>query len=63
MNSDNVWPHVDHDRPLDGLGFVRERFENLMDLQLDKADAFIGRGDGPRSSSILKGSMFSRDER
>ena len=63
MNTGNVWPHVDHDRPLDGLGFVRERFENLMDLQLDKADAFIGRGDGPRSSSILKGSMFSRDGR
>ena len=46
MITDIVGPYVDHVRPFDGLGVIRERFESQMDLQFDDADAFFGRGDG-----------------
>ncbi|MEM7078736.1 MAG: SDR family oxidoreductase [Pseudomonadota bacterium] len=59
MITDNVRPYVDHDHPFDGLGIVRERLDNLLDLQLDNADAFES---GPHGSptSILKGPMFEQ---
>jgi NAD(P)-dependent dehydrogenase (short-subunit alcohol dehydrogenase family) len=55
--TDNVRPYVDHDSPFDGLAIVRERFENMMALQVDNADAFVER-EGRRPSAILKGPMF-----
>ncbi len=62
MITDNVRPYVDHDYPFDGKAIVRERFENMMDLELDNSDALQPSLDGP-PSAILKGPMFSRIKR
>ncbi len=62
MITDNVRPYVDHDFPFDGLGLVRERFNSLMELQLDNSDAFDTDGRRP-PSAILKGPMFQELQR
>ncbi len=54
--TDNVRPYVDHDFPFDALAIIKERVENLLDQQIDNADAL--RGDAARPSAILKGPMF-----
>lgn len=59
MITDNVRPYVDHDRPFDGLGIVRERYENMLSLNLDNADAWTARK--PRSA-IMKGPMFMAND-
>ena len=60
MVTDNVRPYVDHDRPFDGLGIVRERYENMLQLTIDNSDAWLDRV--PRSS-IMKGPMFTGDSK
>ncbi len=60
MVTDNVRPYVDHDRPFDGMGIVRERYENLLQLELDNSDAWADRP-GRLNSSIMKGPMFSTE--
>ena len=62
MITDNVRPYVDHDFPFDGLGIVRERYENLLQLTLDNSDAWREGPWGP-PSSILKGPMFQELKR
>ena len=62
MITDNVRPYVDHDYPFDGLGIVRERFENMMELQLDNSDAW-GTGSNGHPSAILKGPMWQELKR
>ncbi|MDA0788630.1 MAG: SDR family NAD(P)-dependent oxidoreductase [Proteobacteria bacterium] len=62
MITDNVRPYVDHDFPFDGMAIVRERFENMMDLELDNSDAMQPADAGP-PSSILKGPMFAEMKR
>ena len=62
MITDNVRPYVDHDFPFDGLGIVRERFENMMDLQLDNSDAW-GKSSNGHPSAILKGPMWQEIKR
>ena len=62
MVTDNVRPYVDHDFPFDGIGIVRERVENMLDLQLDNADAWTEGPSGP-PSTILKGPMFQEIKR
>ena len=61
MITDNVRPYVDHDRPFGGLELVRERHDNLLELTLDNADAWIELP-GRASSSIMKGPMFKPSE-
>ena len=60
MITDSVRPYVDHDRPFDGLSLVRERYQNMLDGQLDNGDAWSS-APGKVPSSILKGPMFDRD--
>ena len=60
--TDNVRPYVDHDFPFDGLGIVRERFENMLDLELDNADAFEP-GPNGLPTAILKGPIFGEMRR
>ena len=55
--TDNVKPYVEHDYPFEASDIIRERFENLRDLELDNSDAFQERMQG-HPSSILKGAMF-----
>lgn len=62
MITDNVRPYVDHDFPFDGLGLVRERVENLLELKLDNSDALAADAGG-RPSAILKGPMFAELKR
>ena len=62
MITDNVRPYVNHDRPFDGLSIVRERFENMMDLQLDNQDAW-GESANGHPSAILKGPMWQELKR
>lgn len=57
MITDNVRPYVDHDHPFDGLGLVRERMENMLELKLDNADAFAQPVNRP-PSAILKGPFW-----
>jgi|TARA_B100000519_G_scaffold79850_1_gene69008 NAD(P)-dependent dehydrogenase (short-subunit alcohol dehydrogenase family) len=62
MITDNVRPYVNHDHPFDGLSIVRERFENMMDLQLDNQDAW-GESANGHPSAILKGPMWQELKR
>ena len=57
MITDNVRPYVDHDYPFDGLGIVKERVDNLLQLKIDNSDAMEPDPSGP-ASSILKGPMW-----
>ena len=58
MITDNVRPYVDHDFPFDGLSIVKERYDNLFNLQLDNSDAMSPGLLGGPSSSILKGPLW-----
>ena len=50
MVTDSLRPYVDHDFPFDGVGVVRERVENMLELQLDNSDALEPKPHGwPRS--------------
>jgi NAD(P)-dependent dehydrogenase (short-subunit alcohol dehydrogenase family) len=62
MITDNVRPYVDHDYPFDGLGIVRERMDNMLQLQLDNSDAWTS-GPNAQPSSILKGPLFQEIKR
>jgi NAD(P)-dependent dehydrogenase (short-subunit alcohol dehydrogenase family) len=62
MVTDNVPPYVDHEYPFDAVGIVRERVENMLELQLDNADAWTEGPNGP-PSAILKGPMFAELKR
>lgn len=62
MITDNVRPYVDHDFPFDGLGIIRERYENMMTLKLDNSDAWETGPSGP-PSAILKGPLFQEVKR
>ena len=62
MITDNVRPYVDHDFPFDGLGIVKERVENMMNLTLDNVDA-LGERSGRPPSAILKGPMWQEMRR
>lgn len=59
--TDNVRPYVDHDFPFDGLAIVKERVDNLLEQQIDNADAL--RDGSARPSAILKGPMFQEMNR
>ncbi len=52
--TDNVRPYVDHDHPFAGLGIIRERVENLLQLQLDNSDAWTAPA-GRAPSLIFEG--------
>lgn len=64
---ENVRPYVDHDLPFGALDLVRERYEGLLNLQLDNRDALdantrFGPVGAPRSR-VLKGPMFQEMRR
>ena len=59
MITDNVRPYVDHDHPFDGLNIVKERFDNLIQLQIDNSDAFE-KGPTGIPTSILKGPLWRK---
>ncbi|MFL2527938.1 MAG: SDR family NAD(P)-dependent oxidoreductase [Candidatus Azotimanducaceae bacterium] len=60
--TDNVRPYVEHDYPFEAKNIIRERFQNLDDLELDNSDVFDERGQG-HPTSILKGAMFKEIRR
>ena len=60
--TDNVKPYVEHDYPFEASTIIRERFQNLDNLELDNSDAFVERTQG-NPTSILKGAMFQEIQR
>ena len=55
-------PYVEHDYPFEASTIIRERFQNLDNLELDNSDAFVERTQG-NPTSILKGAMFQEIQR
>ena len=60
--TDNVKPYVEHDYPFEARAIIRERFQNLDNLELDNSDAFVESEQG-NATSILKGAMFQEIQR
>ena len=60
--TDNVRPYVEHDYPFEAKNIIRERFQNLDDLELDNSDVFDKKTQG-HPTSILKGAMFKEIRR
>ena len=60
--TDNVKPYVDHNYPFEARTIIRERFQNLDNLELDNSDAFVEKEQGS-PTSILKGAMFQEIQR
>lgn len=57
MVTENKPPYVDHEFPFDAKGIIRERMENMLQLDLDNGDAWVAGPNGP-PSSILKGPLW-----
>jgi NAD(P)-dependent dehydrogenase (short-subunit alcohol dehydrogenase family) len=57
MLNDNTRPYVDHDFPFDGVGMIKQRFDNMLALKIDNSDA-MQRGPSGIASATLKGPMF-----
>ena len=60
--TDNVKPYVEHDYPFEASPIIRERFQNLDNLELDNSDAFVESEHG-NATSILKGAMCQEIKR